>query len=65
MKTIQIGKLKFWAWGCWWLEPMCDRSTDVLARAILLYVQPFLANDSVISIVIIHRVSPVVTVYLP
>ena len=67
MKITQIGKFKFCAWGCWWLERTCDMSTDVLARAFLLCIAIFWnkhANDSVIYIVIIHRVSPVVTVYL-
>ena len=41
MKTTHIGKLKFCAWGCWWLERTRDMSTDVLACAILLCIAIF------------------------
>ena len=55
MKTTHIGKLKFCAWGCWWLERTRDMSTDVLARAILLCIAIFEISMQmiVLSIIII------------
>ena len=61
MKTTQIGKLKFCAWGCWWYECMCVRCRLIYKHAYSCYMYIAIiwnknANDRVIYIIIIQDI---------